>query len=155
MSNLNLETIKNFLQSKNLDAQIQKETQQVYVILKIENVDYPLFVRLYEAGDLIQLLVFLPFQLKKETMPDVARLLHLFNKELDIPGFGMDEASEVAFFRIMMPTLESKLDEKLMSSYLDTLQLACKTFTQPIEAIAAGAVSFDNILKKIKEATPT
>lgn len=154
MTKLSLENIKKFLQSKSLDAQIQQETQQVYVILKIDNVDYPLFVRIYDQGDLVQLLVFLPFQLKKETMPDVARLLHLFNKELDIPGFGMDEASEVAFFRIMMPSLDGEMDEKLFGHFLETIQIACKTFTQPIEAIAAGAVPFEEILKKIQETPP-
>ncbi len=154
MAVLNLDNIKKSLKKKNMDAQVQQETQQVYTILNLDGKEFPLFIRIYEQGDLLQLLAFLPFQLKKDTLNDVSRLLHLFNKELDIPGFGMDETSEVAFFRCMIPALDSTYDEKLLESYLDTIQTACQTFSTPIEAIAMGTVAFDDILKKIQEASP-
>ncbi|MFQ5729728.1 MAG: YbjN domain-containing protein, partial [Waddliaceae bacterium] len=110
MMKVTLDALLKFLKKKNYDAKLQRETQQIYIILKLEEKEFPLFLRIFEQSDLLQLLVFMPIQIKPGTHADLARLLHLINKELDIPGFGMDENSEVAFYRCMLPTPEKKID---------------------------------------------
>lgn len=151
MSTLTLENIQKLLQKKKHDASIQQETQQVYTIVKVGEREFPLFVRIYDQGELVQLLAFFPCQLKAETVGDVSRLLHIFNKELDIPGFGMDEVAGVVFFRCMIPMKKNKLDEQLIETFLNTIELACQTFSPTIEAIALGIVNLDEMIRKAQE----
>jgi hypothetical protein len=100
---------------------------------------------------LLQLLVFIPCQLQKEVIPDMARLLHLLNKELDVPGFGMDEMAGVIFYRLMLPTPNKKIEEELLGAFLRTVEQVCKMFSGPIEAVAMGATTLEEILTKAKE----
>ena len=152
MLKLTLESLKGHFLKNKLDAQIQEETQQLYIIFRIDNADYPLFIRIYESGDLLQLLIFLPYELKKAAVADTARLLHLINKEIDVPGFGIDEISDVMFYRAVLPCFEHSIDEAVLNAYINSLQIVCKTFSQLIGNVAAGATSFDQVFKKVKEA---
>lgn len=151
MIHLTLESLQKALQNHQQDAKIQTETQQVYTVLNIDQREFPLFLRIFEEG-LVQMIAFLPSQIQDETKAGVARLLHLFNKELDIPGFGMDEIAGVIFFRCIIPATDGGIDEKLFNNFFNTVETACKTFSPTIEAIAAGAADFDEILKKAIEA---
>ncbi|GAB4229841.1 MAG: YbjN domain-containing protein [Chlamydiales bacterium] len=148
---LSLENFKKLLLQRELHPEIQRETQQVFAMMPIEGRDYPLFVRIFEESGLVQCIAFFPFEIKKQTFPDVARLLHLFNKELDIPGFGLDEESKVLFFRCMIPSNKGKIEEDLFLAYLNTIHLACSSFTKPIEAVAAGAATFEELIEKVNK----
>lgn len=143
--------IKKYLTSKGIQSEIQKETDQVSVILKLGNKEYPLFFRVYEGGELLQLLTFLPCNTKEETVAGTARLLHLLNKEIDTPGFGMDEAAEVVFYRCMIPTKEAQVEEKLLDAYLNATEIVCQSLAPVIAAVAYGALTFEEVLKKSKE----
>lgn len=151
MTTLSLQNIEKFLRQKKYDAQVQKETQQVYTVLKLQEREFPLFIRIYEGDELLQILVFFPCKLSEKTLADTGRLLHLFNKELDIPGFGMDEISQVVFFRCMVPVKKKQLDEELLETFLKTTELACQTFSLTIEAIAGGLVNLDEMIEKVKK----
>lgn len=174
MINLTPETLLNFLRKNNYVSDIQEETKQAYTILKIEKKEFPLFLRIYEQGELLQLLVFIPCHIesnpilaagnqptavsdessqinKKAVLGDMARLLHLFNKELDIPGFGMDESAGVVFYRVMLPTPKNKIDPELLLAFIKTAEYICKMFSHSIEAISTGRMSLDEIITKAKE----
>lgn len=153
MLTLSLDNLQKALTKRKYAANIQTETQQVYVILKLEKREFPLFIRIYQEEDLLQMLAFFPCQVKPDTAADTGRLLHLFNKELDIPGFGMDEMAGVVFFRCMIPSQTLKIPETFLDAFLHTIELACQTFSPTIEAVAAGLVTFDEILKKAQEAS--
>jgi len=152
MIEANTDSVLKFLKEKKYDAQVQQETGQVYFIFKEDDREYPLFIRFFEGGELLQLIAFFPMQLKQEVIPDVSRLLHLLNKELDIPGFGLDEFGGAAFFRCMQHIVDQKLDEKLLEQYVTTIQTACKTFGKTIEAVLVGATTVDDLIKKAQEA---
>lgn len=152
MITLSLDSLQKALIEKKHSANIQKETEQVYCILKLEKREFPLFLRIYQDEELLQLLAFFPCEVKADTAAEVARLLHLFNKELDIPGFGMDELAGVVFFRCMIPTANRKISQELFDAYISTIELACKTFSPTVEAVAAGLITFDEILSKAREA---
>lgn len=152
MISLSLESLLAALQKRNHDAKIQEETKQIYSILKIEQREFPLFLRIFPEEHLLQMLAFLPCQIKEESKGSVARLLHLFNKELDMPGFGMDEVAQVAFFRCMVPSIDDQVNEKQFDNYFAAIEMACKTFSPTVEAIASGAVDFDDLLNKAIEA---
>jgi hypothetical protein len=141
----------NFLRQHQYEAELQEETNQVYTIFKISNREYPLFLRIVDEGQLLQLLAFIPCPLEKDAITDMARLLHLLNKELDLPGFGMDEMAGVVFYRLMLPTYDKKMDEDLLLSFIKTMEYVCEIFSNPIEAIGHGHLTLDQVLQKIKE----
>lgn len=152
MITANLTTLMEFLNKNNYSADIQKETQQVFTILKIAQRDYPLFLRLFPESQHLQMLLFVPTQLQPDSKYDMARLLHMLNKEMDLPGFGMDEVAGVVFYRLMIPAMHKKIDGELLLGYLKTAQNICELFMGPIEAVAQGHATLDEILKKAQEA---
>lgn len=148
---MTLPTILAYLRQNHYSTEMQAETQQIYTILKLSNKEYPLFLRILDEGHLLQLLVFIPAPFKKEVLCDLARLLHLLNKELDLPGFGLDEMAGAIFYRLMLPAQRKEVDQELLLAFIKTIEHVCKTFANPIEAVAYGQMSLDEILKKVKE----
>jgi hypothetical protein len=148
---LNLDKIRNHLQKQGIQSELQSETDQLCALFKVAEKEYPLFFRIYEGGELLQLLAFLPCSTKTTTIADTARLLHLLNKEIDLPGFGMDESQHVVFYRLMCPVKEKKLDLNLFNSYVNATQVVCQSFATVIAAIAYGGITFEDMLKKVQE----
>lgn len=180
MINITPDNLLQFMKKNQYEADIQAETQQVYTIFKINQKEYPLFLRVFDQGHLLQLLVFVPSHLEpneqfaaqkkkghapsssgpkteeqKTSLADLARLLHLLNKELDIPGFGMDEMAGVVFYRIMLPTPKKKIDSDLLLAFLKTVEHVCQMFATPIEAVSSGQMTLDQILAKAQEIEKT
>lgn len=151
---LELNALLAFFQKEGYSAEIQAETNQIYFSIKTDTRDFPVFSRTFDESGLLQLLLFFPCTIEAKTVPDMARLLHMFNKELDLPGFGMDELSGVVFFRWMMPALKGDLQEESLKTFLSTLKTVCQTFSPVIEAIAAGAISFETLLEKARQKKP-
>jgi len=175
MINITLDSILQFMRKHKFESDIQTETKQVYTIFKINQKEYPLFLRVFDEGHLLQLLIFIPCHLesneqyaleKKESrstsaepkseqqkniVSDLARLLHLLNKELDVPGFGMDELAGVVFYRLMLPTPKKKIEGELLLAFLKTVEHVCQMFANPIEAISSGQMTLDQILTKAQE----
>lgn len=139
------------LKEKKEDAQIQKETNQVYMILKHEKREFPLFVRIMGDGELVQFMVFFPVALKPQAYNDLARLLHVLNKEIDIPGFGMDEKAKVAFYRCMVPTLDGELPDVFVDGFMRSIEVVCQTFSPVIEAVGFGVATYAELMKKAEE----
>jgi hypothetical protein len=148
---LEFNKITEHLKSHNIEADYQKETDQLSVIFKIAEREYPLFIKIYPSGDLLQLLAFIPCNTKESTLNDTARLLHLLNKEIDIPGFGMDETSSVIFYRCMVPAQDKQIQNSIFDAYLNAIQIVCKTFASVIAAVAYGTATYADVLKKSKE----
>lgn len=137
-----------FLTQHKLNPSVQKETNQVYVVFKIDGQDFPLFFRIYEGEELLQMLIFFPLQLKPERLNPMARMLHLLNKEIDLPGFGMDESVGLVFHRITIPIFNHKIETNLLESYLQAVPKICKQFYPAIAGTALTDLSFEEILKK-------
>lgn len=176
MINNTPEELLQFMRKQKYESDIQQDTQQVYTIFKINQKEYPLFLRVFDEGHLLQLLVFVPCHLEpneqfalgkkgekskeieaskdghnKVVIADLARLLHLLNKELDVPGFGMDEMAGVVFYRLMLPTPKKKIEGDLLLAFLKTIEHVCQMFSTPIEAVSSGQMTLDQILAKAQE----
>jgi hypothetical protein len=147
---LNLNKIQTYLKSKDIVSELQKETNQLCILLKMLEREYPLFIRIYEGSDLLQLLAFLPCNTKQSTHADTARLLHLINREIDIPGFGMDENADVVFYRCMMISKDKEIDEKTLDAYMNAIQVVCQSFAAVVAGVAYGAITFDDVLAQAK-----
>lgn len=151
MLDLTNDRLLDFLKNEGYNAEIQKETDQIGVLLNVEGSEYVLFLRILPSGPVLQIILFIPCNLKTETLSDTARLLHLLNKELDAPGFGMDETSAVVFYRITIPAVTKKVDRELLKTYLNSIKLICNTFSPVIINVVRGTMSFDAILAKAQE----
>ncbi len=139
------------LKALNLDPKVQPETNQIYIIFEHENTQFPLFIRVLHEGELVQFLTFIPCNVDPAHANDLGRLLHMLNKELDMPGFCLDEGSSTVFYRLMMPTLKKEFQPEIVEALVNTSQMVCKTFGTVIEALAIGAMTLDDILKKANE----
>ena len=129
----------------------QQENKQIFSTLSINGFDYPMFIRRLQGGQLMQVITFIPCTLEDGTMNDVGRLLHMINKELDMPGFCCDEDSKTVFYRIIVPCLNQNVDEDLFHAYVNTTKQVCTMFGTIIQALAVKAMKLDEMLEKAKE----
>lgn len=151
---LTLPALEKHLKGMELQPQLQKETNQLIVIFKVSETDFPLFLRIYEGGELLQLIAFIPCQLKTAAAPELARLLHLINKEVDLPGFGMDENAGIIYYRMMLPADHEQISSDILETVINSIKTICESFAPVIAAVAAGASTFDQVLRKLKEQPP-
>lgn len=152
---LTIPDLQKFLTDQQIKVEQQADTNQIYMVYKIADREFPLFFRIFDSGDLLQLIAFIPCNVKPEAAPHLARLLHLLNKELDIPGFGMDEAANVVFYRVMIPSLDKTIDEGIIKRYIHSIESICTNFSPVVATVAFGAATFDDVLKKVKSASET
>lgn len=141
------------LKKLGLDPKVQEGTNQIYGIFTHEEREFPLFLRVLHEGELLQLLTFIPINVDEDKVTDMARFLHMLNKELDVPGFCIDETSKTVFYRLMLPTLKKEISQESLEAFLNTSQVVCKSFSTIIEALAVGAVKLSDILKKAQQQT--
>lgn len=135
-----------------IDPKVEEASKQIVAQLKIDEIEFPVFFRIFEGATLLQMIVFIPTKVERAAYNDTARLLHLLNKEIDLPGFGMDEESETIFFRHMLPCPKQKFDEELLRTLLDGMVLVCKSFSNAVAAVATGTVTFEQIVEQAKNA---
>lgn len=151
MIDLNLNSLLRHLQAKKFDARFQEQTNQITIIFKILNDhQFPLFLRIIPESHLLQALLFLPTPLKSSAISDLARFLHLLNKELDLPGFCLDETAHVVFYRLIMPATNNKIDLNLLETYLNVIQKIAETFFPVVAALAQEGITLEEVQKKIK-----
>lgn len=148
---LTIKALEEHLKMLKLEPQLQKETNQLIIIYKVGGADFPLFFRIFEGGDLLQMITFIPCNIKASAIPDLARLLHLLNKEVDLPGFGMDEKAGIVYYRFMLPALRGQVEGEILETVIDTIKKITETFANVIAAVAVGAASFDEVMKKASQ----
>jgi hypothetical protein len=148
---LNLENLLKHFQKEVSTAVIQEETNQILITIKVEKVEFPLFVRITEDGELLQMLAFFPANIKPGSEADTARALHLLNKELDIPGFGMDDLNGLIFYRYMLPCLNNQFNPVAVDKFFNAIQMICQSFLPLIFAISQGNLKFEEIANKLTE----
>lgn len=148
MLKLEIKDLQQSLKNLGYDAQIQEHTGQLYVILNVDRREFPLFFK--TEGQVLQLLIFMPCSVDPSTFSDLGRLLHMLNKEIDIPGFGMDEKGSVAFYRCVLPTLTGELEEDLLKTIIKAMERVASLFF-PIIANVSSGTKFDSISDRIRD----
>ncbi len=94
----------------------------------------------------IQFFLSLPFQVKDEHLGELARLLLLFNKSFEVPGFGMSEVDRVVYFRYMLLTNGGKVDPRVILSLLGMISVIVSSFGPEIEALGLGEKSLQEVV---------
>lgn len=143
---LSNEHLLNYLKSREHQPGTQEETDQIYLVFRISGQDFPLFFRIYEGATLLQLLTLFPVKLTPTRFAPVARLLHHFNKEMDIPGFGTDEGAGLIYHRIMVPALDHKIDPLLLDTLVSAVPNICNQFFPLIAKAATTDLTFEQLV---------
>lgn len=145
------DSLLDYLQQKNFDAQIQRETQQLSAHLSVGRESYPFFVKIDSNSGILQLLVFIPYALQTSAAPDISRLLHYCNKEIDLPGFGIDELANAVFYRCVLVGKKGEVSTELLDRLLVAIPKLCETFFPLIIMGMSGKLRFDTVLEKAKK----
>lgn len=145
---LSLDALSDYLREKGYDA--HKKVDQISTELTAGRDKHPFFVKVDGEGSLVQLIVFLPYVLQQKHASDVARLLHYYNKEIDLPGFGIDEVSGGVFYRCVVIGDDGEVPRRLMDKVLGAVPKLCENFFPLVSAAMAGALRFDTMLEKLK-----
>lgn len=151
MISLTLDSLSDYFKSKNYNVVHQEETSQLYILLQIQKVDYPLFIRIYKESGLLQLLLFMPTQVKEGCENELARLLHLINREIELPGYGFDESSKAIFYRVMLQSYDGKIAVEQIDNFIKSLDNLCTMFTVPIVAIAQGNTTYSKLMADLEK----
>ncbi len=152
MTPLSLPTLLSHLRQTIPFAQIQEETNQIVFTKKIKEWEFPTFLRILPENTLLQIITFFPFSLDETVKSDVARLLHLLNKQLDLPGLGMDELSNTIYYRLVIPSQTGKINLSLLDTYLQAVDSVTELFAELVGVVASGALSIDTLLKQMMDA---
>lgn len=150
MIKLTLNDLLAYLNAKKLDPTFQPQYGQIFINLTIDEHEIPVFFGI-RSEMLLQTIAYLPYEIQPKTLGEIARLLHVLNKELDLPGFGMDEKERLMFFRTVIPTIDAQVEEKMIDMCIGITRLACETFMKAIALVLSGAMTVDSINEKQPE----
>ena len=146
MSTVTLNDLCTTITSLGYEATVQEETSQVFFSIRVKETDFPVFARPLENQAFVQLIAFIPGQNSDVTVNDTARLLHMINRELDMPGFCLDEANQVSFYRVLIAVREDKLSATDLQPYLDIFSRVLGTFANLVFAVSQGNLSMKDVV---------
>ena|ERR1700722_9562524 len=148
MIKLDIDTLLQLFHEKKLEPHFDPATSQVQIVLTVSKREIPVFFNIISGGLVLQSIAYLPIEIGEKHIPDISRLLHILNKQLDLPGFGMDEKARLLFFRVNYPCIGKTFHPNIIDVMLGASELACDSFLSGIELIANGSVSLDKTLKE-------
>jgi hypothetical protein len=143
-----------WLQGQNLQPTHQAQSDQIFIVMKIASHEVPVFLAMRSKETLLQLIAYIPYDLPAKSVPEISRLLHLINREVDMPGFGLDEQQKLMFYRLVIPSVDGEIEEKTLTLYLNTITVALETFMAAIAIVASGNATVDSLTKQKKIIEP-
>ncbi|WP_375793287.1 YbjN domain-containing protein [Chlamydia sp. 12-01] len=148
---LNQNNLSKYLTHAGLEPLLERESGLTYINIQAEDHELPLFFVIRSKGEILQLICYFPYQLYDNQKESTARLLHLLNRDVDIPGFGMDEEQGLIFYRLVIPCLNSEINETLLRVYIDTIRLVCDSFSHAIGLVSSGNMNLDELKKQARK----
>jgi hypothetical protein len=150
--------------TQEVPASEQAPADQLFVQLNPDPLDWDLHAELAFIGDLdpeknldgnkegenqidyLQYFVLLPIVCPLEKAGDMSRLVTLANNALPLVGFSISENQGWVFFRHLMLCIDGKIDHRIVSETLMTMEYLIGTFGNALEDLASGTKTFDQIL---------
>lgn len=148
---LDQSNLDKFLTNLALNPMLERDSGLTYINFSANGHDMPLFFVIRNEGNVLQLISYFPYQLPSNQVASTARLLHLLNRDLDVPGFGMDEEQSLIFYRLVLPCFNKQVDSMLLRTYIDTIKIVCDSFSHAIGLISSGNMDLDVLKQQIKE----
>lgn len=93
----------------------------------------------------------LPFDVNELFTSQVASLLLFLNHLLELPGFEMSEVDSKVRYRYVLLTDSQGVDAKVCFAIIGIIILILDLFTETIEKVASGEMTFNELLENILE----
>lgn len=100
----------------------------------------------------LQFSVALPFTIDDLALNQVASLILFINQYVDLPGFELNELNGIASYRYIWLTKKASCDFTLVVSIIGSILLNLNLFSDMIELLADGKVTFNDLLEKVLKA---
>lgn len=97
----------------------------------------------------IQFRAQLPFKVENLALNQVASLLLFLNQFIDLPGFELDELEGQVVYRYVWIAESTSINKPLILSIMGYIMLNLSMFSETIESLAEGKVSFNDLLSQI------
>ena len=91
----------------------------------------------------------LPFTVKEQCSQEIASFLFFLNRQLELPGFELDEGNGYILYRYVLLTPENDIKLIVLKGIIGSILLILDLFGEGIEKVAAGETTFNEILEKI------
>ena len=92
-----------------------------------------------------------PFTVKDHALHDTTGALMFINRLLDLPGFELSEIDDKLFYRYVLLTTKDEVDKQLLLGIVGNVMLLLDMYTEMIEQLAEGKMTFNEILEKVIE----
>jgi hypothetical protein len=97
----------------------------------------------------LQFRVQLPFEVQDIALNQVASLILFLNQFIDLPGFELNELEGKVLYRYVWIIQPSSIDETLIMSIMGSIILNIGMFSETIESLTDGKMSFNDLLSQI------
>jgi hypothetical protein len=97
----------------------------------------------------IQFRVQLPFKVQDIALNQVASLLLFLNQFIDLPGFELDELNGLVVYRYVWIIQSDAINAPLIMSIMGAVMLNLSLFSEMIESLATGKMSFNDLLSQV------
>ena len=144
-----LEALQIFCSARYQIADLIPKEPVVHTHFKHPFGDFPILLRLISQKQILQILAILPGFFTPQTAPEVARILHMINRDSQLPGFGMDEREFKVFYRLHFPLTGNKIDPQVLKNYFQEVEECCPNMLPVIVQVASGELTCDEALRLI------
>ena len=149
---LTLEGINKILTKLGHPVSYQKETDQLYLILSVDVMEFPIFLKILPTGPILQAVLFFPFQYKENNFNELSKFLHFINKFIDIPGFCLEEKMQTIFYRFSLPLFDNQMPSVLsLERIMQSLYNIAKTVTFPLLDVTSGVKSAQTVIDELEK----
>lgn len=125
------------------------------LVLSVTSAELPLNQELFSKNKVkdikktyhfLQLACCFPFKVEEKSLWEMARMILLLNKGLELPGFELSEVDGVVFYRYVLPIVNSHVEEPLLICLVGTIDFLVKGFMEQLEEIATGAKTAQQVI---------
>lgn len=97
----------------------------------------------------IQFRIEIPFTIQDTSLNQVASLLLFINQFIDLPGFELDELNGKVIYRYVWLINSEAINATVIMSIMGAIMLNLSLFSETIESLAEGKMSFNDLLSQI------
>lgn len=97
----------------------------------------------------IQFRIELPFKVQDLALNQVASFILFLNQFIDLPGFELDELNGQVVYRYVWIIKAEAIDSPLIMSIMGSVLLNLSLFSETIESLANGSMTFNELLSQI------
>ena len=163
-SSLFLKDLKQALSEEQLNCSLVGEHLLVYIGHDYQNRERVLHLHAVEqllgntsiktphtAYFLIQFRYQFPFPVKQGCSLEVSSLLLFLNHLLELPGLEISELEDALFYRYVLFYGEKRIHPEMFMAIIGVIGLILELFTESIEKVATGELTFNDLLEKVLE----